>query len=240
MRIPSYLKISFFVIIFFLGFWSVSNAQTAEDSGTLIYTDVSNVSRTNNTSEATLYTFTLPALSLTSNNILVLKADFSSIRYFTSANLTFRVKAGATTLLTCTASNSHSGIAQGTLEFRIVANGLTAQENICIYSSSLSGAYQNGLIVNGSSSFDFTNDSTITITAQWGSSGNGETFTFDRGFAYLHYPVLALPVSGGGGGTATTTLELPDDFYNGMALFSAFLVFLFWFSFTSWALKRKM
>jgi hypothetical protein len=123
------------------------------------------------TSENTLYTFTLPGGSLGTTNAVRITIP-GSLGNGGNGNITLRLKLGSTTIasLTQTVNNPQSG--STLIVAHIVANGATNAQvgNIADNWVAMVSPAQSSQIGSGSATEDSTGNLTVTLTAQWAST----------------------------------------------------------------------
>lgn len=89
------------------------------------YTQITTPSDTN---ENTLYTKSIPANTLGTNNGVRLRIYFSDLTKTANGTYTLKFKYGATTLVTLTTASAVLSTAQGMIEFMLVATGATGTQ----------------------------------------------------------------------------------------------------------------
>lgn len=111
-------------------------------------------------------------------------------------------------------------------------------------STTLSNSLINGIGSSQRQQHDFTTYYSATETGDFdfyytANNGTEPYPCADAGGKATQIGYVLLPTgSGGSGGTGTTTLDLPDDFYNGIWLFMALMIFMWWFGFIVKTFKR--
>ena len=142
-------------------------------SGTKLDLDVTGASIGNSATETTMYTFSVPGGTLGTASGVKGRVYFSEVKFTSSVALTFRLKYGTTTIASASATESHSGSAQGFLDFFVVANAATnAQKGAFQLIQNIPGDQTNMSFFygNGTAAEDSTGALALTITAQWGSA----------------------------------------------------------------------
>ena len=138
-----------------------------------VYCDGATVNVTNTSTETTIYSFTLPGNSLSTNNALAGRIYLIDIGNSSGSTrtLTYRLKYGATTLATITHDSTNGTNKDGYLDFEIFANAATnAQRAHLVYRASNKSVVilidTFGLQGTGTGAEDSTGDLTVNITCQ--------------------------------------------------------------------------
>lgn len=157
----------------------------------------------NTTTETTLLTATVPANTLSTTNEIIGEILISDLDVEASAddNLTLRLKYGTTTLCSVEVRNGSGDTdIRGILKFRLSANaatnaqkgsmtldivqdlGMTASDPAIIDLAAYSVNNNRGLATDtGTAAEDSTTALAITISAQWGGTGAGDSITAQHG-----------------------------------------------------------
>lgn len=141
--------------------------------GSRITSDATNVTTTNpgNNVEVALYSFNVPANTLSTGNTIRGKIYISSEGWASAGTNSVRVKYGATTILTF--SIAGNTMTTGWLEFEIVADGATNAQ--WAYGMGYWGGWATVL---GTSAIDSTSAQTLAITFIATATNPGDTVTF--------------------------------------------------------------
>jgi len=114
----------------------------------VVYTDVTSPSDTN---ENTLYTKSIPAATLGTNNAIRLKIYFDTFTMTSNGTFTFRLKYGSTTVVTLTVATTSITNGKGHLEFVLLGTGAaTTQEGFAQIRAITDGVSVSGIAYSGS------------------------------------------------------------------------------------------
>lgn len=142
--------------------------------------------------ETTLWSFTLNANSLSTANVLraiLICPNMNAAA--TGRNFTFRMKYGATTVVSQAIMGSDTA-SKGYFDCYLAAAGATNSQTGAVIrqffepgAATLGNDTHSLGVDEGTATEDSTTDLTVAFTGQWPTGAAGETFTFSMGIAYI-------------------------------------------------------
>lgn len=153
----------------------------------LLNTVTTDVTYSSSTAENTLLSYSVPANTLGTSNVIRVTLHFTSIGVSSTNTWTLRFKYGATTVVTKTYTNvSGNNTYQGKVEFLLAAAGTTSSQNGSYALNLGSGSYiGNGNLqammfsesAQGTAAEDSTASKTLAITSQHSNSSANDNVT---------------------------------------------------------------
>jgi len=153
-------------------------AQIVGNGGNKIETNISQVTKTNSTtSEQTIYTTTIPANVLGSNEGIELKIPF---KYTSSiAGNTLRLKLGSATMATVALPDNSNVTKTGIIRGYIANNDSTQAQKGVLQAMTVDGA---SIIETGTATEDTTTDLTLSVTIQYSTTGSSASIQAEAFF----------------------------------------------------------
>lgn len=144
-------------------------------------TSITTATISNSTAETTIYTYNLPANTLSTNKILkIVVAGTYLNNSGGNKTVTIRMKYGATTVITATTGNiaTSATVGQFTYTFYLIAVGATDAQQGYFYGLHTSGTgVQLAAQDNGTAAIDSTASADIVVTADLSAANATQTFT---------------------------------------------------------------
>lgn len=161
----------------------------------LLYNLTTPVTVSNTVTETTIATFTVPANTFGTSNLIQFVLNISDLDFERTEYVTIKVKYGSTTILTTSTFTADFGSSQtnsyGRIFGEISANGTTSSQRASLsrdlYSatSTFANWSSGNLPTQGAATEDSTGALDITVTATWNATGTGNSITFNGAYFNL-------------------------------------------------------
>lgn len=148
----------------------LANLSNATSKVYVLHTNVT-IANPGNGVESTIFTVSVPANTLSTNNALIGRIWITAEAWTTGSTNSYKLKYGNTTLATATIGGATENL--GYIDFAIVAAGATnAQEGFIVNSNSMAG------LSSGTSAIDSTAAANLVVTMTPSASNPGDSLTY--------------------------------------------------------------